>query len=62
MKETDVRIKRARKVLREAQERRERLKQKCAEQGDEFWKQRLNEEEATIKTLKGLLMDLREIP
>ena len=62
MKENDVRIQRARRVLREAQERRERLKQKCAEQGDEYWKQRLNEQESTVRTLRALLLDLREIP
>ena len=62
MKETDVRIQRARRVLEQAQKRRERLKQKCAEQGDEYWRQRLNEQEATVRTLRALLLDLREIP
>lgn len=62
MKENDVRIQRARRVLQQAQERRERLKQKCAEQGDEYWKQRLSEQEATVRTLRALLLDLREIP
>ena len=63
MQDNDIRIKRARKVLQQAQARRESLKAKAEEFDPEgFWKMRLNEEEATIKTLKGLLVDMREIP
>lgn len=61
MQDNDARIQRARRVLKLAQQRRERIKQKCAEQGDEYWKQRLNEQEATVKTLRALLLDLKEI-